>query len=104
PTPLTLGSSGITSVGTPTVAGTYTFAVTVTDSLGFTATTGSLSIVIHGPLVITPPTFPTGVVGAAYPAKAFTASGGTGTGYTFSVSTGALPAPLTLATDGTIAS
>jgi hypothetical protein len=104
PTPLTLGANGTIASGTPTTAGTYIFTVRVTDSLGFTATTGNLSITINGVLAITPPTFPAGVVGSSYPAETFTASGGSGTGYTFTLATGSLPNPLTLGANGTIAS
>src|SRR5271155_2096510 len=104
PTPLTLGTNGTIASATPTVSGTFTFTVKVTDSLGFTATTSSLSITIDPALVITPPSFPIGVVGVSYPAETFTASGGSGTGYTFTLASGSLPNPLTLGTSGTIAS
>ncbi len=104
PNPLTLGTNGTIASATPTTAGTYTFTVKVTDSLGFTATSGSLSIKINPVLSITPPTFPSGVVGVSYPAETFTASGGSGTGYTFTLASGSLPNPLTLGTNGTIAS
>jgi hypothetical protein len=104
PNPLTLGTNGTIASATPTAAGTFTFTVTVTDSLDDTATTGSLSITIDPALVITPPTFPTGIVGVSYPAETFTATGGSGTGYTFTLASGSLPAPLVLGTNGTIAS
>jgi hypothetical protein len=104
PTPLNLGTNGTIASGTPMIAGTYTFTVKVTDSLGFTTTTGNLSITINGVLAITPPTFPAGFVGSSYPAETFTASGGSGSGYTFTLATGSLPNPLTLGTNGTIAS
>src|SRR5271170_2511275 len=104
PNPLTLGANGTIASAAPTAAGTSTFTVTVTDSLADTATTGTLSITINLSLVITPPTFPTGVIGASYPAETFTASGGSGTGYTFTLASGSLPTPLTLGTNGTIAS
>jgi hypothetical protein len=104
PVPLTLGANGTISSATPTTAGTYTFTVKVTDSLGFTTTTGSLSITINGPLAITPPTFPIGIVNASYPSETFTAGGGSGTGYTFTLASGLLPTPLSLGTNGMIAS
>lgn len=46
PTGLSLSSAGVIS-GTPTVSGLYSFAVTVTDSFGSTATTGTLYVVIN---------------------------------------------------------
>src|SRR5271170_5992003 len=104
PNPLTLGANGTIASAAPTAAGTSTFTVKVTDSLGNTTTTGTLTITINLSLVITPPTFPTGVIGASYPAETFTASGGSGTGYTFTLASGSLPTPLTLGTNGTIAS
>ena len=104
PNPLALGANGTIASATPTAAGTSTFTVKVTDSLGDTATTGTLSITINLSLAITPPTFPTGIVGAAYPAETFTATGGSGTGFTYALVSGSLPAPLTLGANGTIAS
>ena len=104
PAPLTLGANGTIASGVPATAGTSTFAVKVTDSLGNTATTSTLTITVNGALAITPPTFPTGIVGASYSAETFTASGGSGTGYTFSLTSGSLPAPLTVGANGTIAS
>lgn len=46
PTGLSLSGAGVIS-GTPTVSGLYSFAVTVTDSFGSTATTGTLYVVIN---------------------------------------------------------
>src|SRR6185312_16062187 len=104
PNPMSLGSNGTIASATPTVSGTSTFTVKVTDSLGNIATTGSLSIVIDPVLAITPPSFPTGIAGSSYPAETFTATGGSGSGYSFTIASGALPSPLTLGTNGTIAS
>ena len=93
--PLSLGSSTGVISGTPTTAGTLQFTVKVTDSLGNTATTGQLSITVNQALAITPPTLPIGVVNASYTSPAFTASGGSGSGYTFAVATGIL-SPLSI--------
>src|SRR6202049_2761579 len=101
---MTLGANGTINIATPTAAGTSTFAVKVTDSLGNTATSSSLSITIDPALVITPPSFPTGIVGVSYPAETFTATGGSGSGYTYALASGALPSPMTLGANGTIAS
>jgi hypothetical protein len=93
--PLSIDSSTGIITGTPTTAGTLQFTVKVTDSLGDTATTGQLSITVNQALAITPPTLPTGVVNASYTSPAFTASGGSGSGYTFAVATGTL-SPLSI--------
>jgi hypothetical protein len=98
PAGLSLGSNGsitgtISSSATP---GTYNFTAKVTDSQGGTAVSGTISITLDAALSITAPTLPTGVVSVNYSASAFTASGGSGTGYTFAVASGSLPAPLTL--------
>jgi len=64
------------------------FAVTVTDSAGNTAT-GTVTLTIGYPtLTITTSSLSSGVVGVAYSAT-LNASGGSGTGYIWSVSSGA---------------
>ena len=91
-------SSGLIS-GTPTVSGTVTFTVQVSDSSTPTPQTAPkmLSILINPP---TPPptivttSLPAGVVGVAYVAT-MTANAGTPP-YTWSIPTGALPGGLTL--------
>ena len=50
---------------------------------------------VAAPVTISPPTLPGGVVSVAY-SQTLTASGGSGTGYTWSVATGTLPAGLAL--------
>jgi hypothetical protein len=99
---LPLTSGGLIS-GTPTTAGTFTFTVTAT----YTATgcTGlqAYTIVINAPAcpaitLLPAPPLPQGTVGVAYN-QTITASGGTGP-YTFSVTTGALPAGLLPLTSG----
>ena len=97
---LTLGSStGIIS-GTPTTAGTYSFTVLLTDSVGGTATK-ALSIIIRPAPAITTTSLPAGDVGVAY-SQTLTATGGL-TPYTWSISAGSLPTGLSLgATTGII--
>ena len=97
PTGLTLASGGLLS-GTPSAAGTFNFTVEATDANGCT---GSLlySVVISCPTItLAPATLPNGTVGSAY-SQSITASGGTGP-YTFAVTTGTLPAGLTLSSAG----
>ena len=96
PTGLTLNGTGLIA-GTPTAAGTTTITVKVTDSTGATKTKDfTLAIVPQGvdPLAITTNALPSGTVGTAYTAQ-LTTSGGTGV-KSWSVSTGTLPAGLTL--------
>ena len=99
PAGLTMSSSGTIS-GTPTVSGTFPYTVTVTDSAG---NKGSFNCSV----TVIPPVSATCVVinavqGVAITPVTMTASGGTGTGYTF-VATG-LPAGLTMSSGGTIIS
>lgn len=101
-----LSLSGATLAGTPTTPGTYTFDLTATDTgssgagAPFTVTQ-SYSIVIAAPtLTLNPITLPNGTVGVAYTAT-FTASGGVAP-YAYSVSAGALPGGLSLASNGSL--
>jgi uncharacterized protein (TIGR03437 family) len=79
-----LNFSGSTLSGTPTQAGNYQFTVTVKDSLGYTAT-NPYTLSIGSPVTVTPGTIPSGQVGVTY-GQVFTASGGNGGPYTWSVS------------------
>ncbi|MGO8748886.1 MAG: beta strand repeat-containing protein [Thermoguttaceae bacterium] len=83
-------STGILS-GTPTASGSFSFSVTVTDSVGAIASQ-SYSLTINPALSLSPSSLPASTVGVAYSQK-FTASGGTGS-ITLSES-GTLPAGLT---------
>jgi prepilin-type N-terminal cleavage/methylation domain-containing protein len=81
--------------GTPVTSGIYSFTVQVQD---FTETTATkdLSIKITGPLVITTTTpLSVGYVNVAY-SQTLEAGGGSETGYTWSISSGSLPAWATL--------
>jgi len=79
--------------GTPSAVGTFTFTVRVTDAAMDTATR-TFSIVIAAPLVITTMSLPDGVARDPY-AATLTASGGI-LAYAWSITSGALPAGLTL--------
>ncbi|MCU1274464.1 MAG: hypothetical protein JWO48_1895, partial [Bryobacterales bacterium] len=87
---LALSPSGLLS-GTPTSAGTVTFAVTATDSNNGTGTTSLLSITINAGPSITPASLPAGQVGATYN-QSLSGTGGAG-GYTLSLATAPPPAP-----------
>lgn len=102
PPGLSLSTSGVLS-GTPTAAGSYSFAVRSTDSSTGTGapffTTLSYTLQVNAPSVtISPTTLPNPQVSGAY-SQQLTASGGNGS-YTFSVSAGALPTGLTLSAAG----
>ncbi len=94
PAGLTLdGATGVIS-GTPTVAGTSPFTVSVTDSATTPHTASlALSITINA-MTITTTTLPTAVVGTPY-SKTLTVVGGTPT-YSWAITAGSLPAGLGL--------
>jgi hypothetical protein len=99
PTNLTMSSGGTIS-GTPTVSGTFSYTVTVTDSGGNHGT-------VNCSVTVTPPNPPTAncasisaVVGVAITPITVSGSGGAGGPYTFSAT--GLPANLTMSSDGTI--
>jgi hypothetical protein len=103
PAGISLSSSTTNTVtvqGTPTVAGAnQTFTIKVTDAQGLSVTSSGLTITVYATLVLTPPTLPlpTGAVAVNYPtSETFTASGGSGAGYTWSIVSGNLPAGLGL--------
>jgi hypothetical protein len=106
PSGLTLSSGGVIS-GTPSVSGTFSFGVTVTDS----ASTAQSQTVTFSIVVISAQSAPTalsissaalssGQVGSTY-AVSLSASGGT-PGYTWSIASGGLPAGLALSSAGVI--
>lgn len=83
---LSLSSGGTLSGATP-IAGTATFTAQVQDSANHT-TSQSLTVTIEPKLTITTTTLPNGTVGVNY-SQPLAASGGSGTGYTWSVTAGA---------------
>jgi len=104
PTDLTLNSSTGQISGTPSATGTFNFTVQVQDSENpAVATTANLSITINSgtPLQITTTSLPEGSEATAY-SVTLSATGGSAP-YSWSLSTGTLPAGLTLnASAGTI--
>ena len=98
PAGLTLNATTGAISGTPTASGTATFTVTVTDSetpTAKTAISSSLTIVVNPALSVTTTSLPAGVIGTVYPGATLAAAGGVSP-YTWSVTTGTLPAGLTL--------
>ena len=107
PTGLTLTGTGVLS-GTPTTAATSTVTIRGTDANGCFAEV-VLTIVIAPAvppppvcpvITLSPPTLPNGIVGVGY-SQTITGNGGTAP-YTFGVTSGALPAGLTLTSAGVL--
>ena len=105
PAGLTLSQDTGTISGTAVTTGTSTFTISVTDSDTPTAHTASLStsISVVEPLTFAVPATPDGVVGLPYPTTTPThVTGGSGS-YTWSITSGKLPAGLSFdAGTGTI--
>ncbi|WP_446744206.1 beta strand repeat-containing protein [Silvibacterium acidisoli] len=102
PDGLTFNASNGTISGTPTTVGTSTFVVQVTDQSDATPDTVKVNETITvssggttGNLSVTGGVQPAGTVGVAY-TTTLTATGGTAP-YTWSISSGTLPAGLTIA-------
>ncbi|WP_160115092.1 putative Ig domain-containing protein [Bryocella elongata] len=101
PAGLSLSTTGVLS-GTPTTTGSFTFSVMVTDKAALTAT-ASFTVTIAASstsLSIATATLPGGTVGATYSAT-LSAVNGTAP-YTYAVSSGSLPAGLSLSTAGVL--
>ncbi len=92
PNGLTFTSAGLIS-GTPTSSGTFNFSVNLTDANSNTAQK-AFTLTVAGPLLITSTALPPGFTGAPY-SQTFSASGGAPP-YSWSVSSGSLPAGLIL--------
>jgi uncharacterized protein YhjY with autotransporter beta-barrel domain len=101
PAGVTVNSATGTLSGTPTVAGTYAFTLSATDSTTGTAGQASQSYslsIVSPTLSIAPSTLPAGAVGTAY-SQTLSASGGTAP-YSYALSAGALPGGLMLTAGG----
>lgn len=98
--PTGLKISGCTVSGTPTVAGSFTVNVNVTDSSKPTETTSGPQTIIIAPagsLTLTTSTLPNGKVGTAYSAT-IGVTGGTAP-YNCTITAGSLPVGLSLGAD-----
>ena len=96
---MTLGASTGLLSGTPTTAGTYSFTVKVTDNSGLTSTEAAIVTIIPGPsMTFAAP--PGGWTNTVY-GYTLTESGGTSP-FTWSVSSGSLPAGISLSPDGNL--
>ena len=99
PPGLTLGASTGLLSGTPTTAGSYSFTVQVTDHSGLTATEPVTLAIVPGPSLNFPAP-PAGWTHTVY-GYTLTESGGTSP-FAWSVSSGALPAGISLSADGNL--
>jgi hypothetical protein len=93
PAGISIGSSTGVLSGTPTATGTASFTVEVTDVNGQTATEATSVTVVAGP-ALSFPTPPTGEIDS-FDIDTLTVSGGIGP-YTWSVSSGTLPAGISI--------
>jgi hypothetical protein len=102
PPNLSLGASGSPNntisgmAGTP---GTYNFMVRCTDVNGDYCVRGYSFVIRPRDITLSPSTLPAGSEGGAY-SFSYSALGGTGTGYTYAISSGSLPAGITLSAAG----
>jgi hypothetical protein len=97
---LSLSTAGVIS-GTPTATGTATFTVKVTDSGNLSATSSSLTITASiAPLAVVTSSLPNGTVNTPY-SQNLSASGGVAP-YTWTQTSGTLPANLSLANSGLV--
>ncbi len=79
----------------------YNFTVTATDSASGTGSQ-AYSLTVETAITLSMPALPTATVGDSYPVTTLTASGGSGTGYTFAITSGALPPGMSLDSSGDI--
>ncbi len=103
PSGLTLSSAGIIS-GIPTTAGTSSITLKATDAYGDTGSSSALTLVVDPALAIDSSTLPNATAQIAYTAS-LSATGGSGTGYTWQVLSGSglSAVGLTLTNTGIIA-
>ena len=87
PTGLNLNASTGGVTGTTTVAGTYNFTIRAADAFGDSATQGYQVVVASPALIVTPVSgsLPFAVTGQTY-SQTISVTGGTGAGYTWTVS------------------
>jgi hypothetical protein len=97
PPGITLSSAGLLS-GTPTVVDSSPFTVTATDHNSFTGSQAYTLVVSAPTITLSPTSLPGATAETAY-SQQLSASGGTSP-YTFAVTSGSLPAGITLSSAG----
>jgi len=106
PTGMTLNASTGVLSGTPTQSGTFPIVATVTDSNGCSGSGPTYTLVIACPTITVSRTgggsFPAATFGSPYGGQSFTATGSSGTPYTFAVTGGTFPSGLAVASSGAI--
>jgi uncharacterized protein (TIGR03437 family) len=101
PAGLSLSSSG-TLTGIVAVPGSYAFTVKVADSGGSSLSAAFTAMFAAAPVtIVTATSLPSGTAGFEYPPQVLAAAGGTGV-YAWSVTSGSLPAGMSLTSDGVI--
>ncbi|MBK8092606.1 MAG: putative Ig domain-containing protein [Verrucomicrobiaceae bacterium] len=100
PTGLSISTAGLISGTCTDAPGSYNFVIQVLDANDCPGTQPFTLMLECGPISISPASLTDGVVGTSY-LRTLTASGGEAP-YTWTLNTGALPAGLTLATNGVI--
>jgi hypothetical protein len=99
PAGLTLSPAGVLS-GTPTVVGSYSYTLQITDTTGETMPRAFTQTVTGAAaLTIATSTLPDGFVGTSY-SQTFVATGGSGSGKVWILASGTLPAGLGLSSGG----
>src|SRR4030095_9341396 len=93
PAGLSLNAATGAITGTPTAVATSNFTITATDGLSATGTR-AYTVAVNTAIAVNSATLPTAMLGTAY-SQTVVATGGTGS-YVFTVSTGSLPAGLSL--------
>jgi hypothetical protein len=99
PAGLSLSSAG-SLTGSPTTAGTSNFTIKVADAAGGSASKAFALTINTVPAITTASPLPTGTIGTSY-SQTFAVSGGT-TPFTWSATSGTLPAGLTLSSAGVL--
>ena len=103
PTGLTLNAASGAITGAPTAVGTFGFTVKAADAFGDSLSQAYSIVVTYAAVVVTPVTLPAGYNGSLYTQTTLTATGGSGTGFTFALTNGTvLPLGLNLSAAGVI--
>ena len=99
PIGMSLSTSGVLS-GAPTVANTFNFTTTATDTVGATGSQ-AYTVIINPAVAIMTATLPNGTFNESGYVQTLAASGGTGT-ITFGVTEGTLPTGMSLSSSGVL--